>query len=103
MKKFFEKNELFISVFLIVLYLVLNSICLSSFGEFDFRTMLANVVLSLIIILFILFNKLGDYFNLTRIPNPKKFLYFIPLVILMSINLWGELVENIVFMNVYFI
>lgn len=89
MKKFFEKNELFISIFLIVLYLVLNSICLSSFGEFDFRTMLANIILSLIIILFILLNKLGDYFNLTRIPNPKKFLYFIPLVILMSINLWG--------------
>ncbi len=89
MKKFFENNELIISIFLIALYLVLNSICLSLFGEFDFRTMLLNVALSIVIILFIIFNKLGDYFNLTRIPDPKKFLYFIPLVILMSINLWG--------------
>ena len=89
MKKVFEKNEMFISILLIVLYLVLNSFCLSNFGEYDYRTMLVNGGLSLIIILFIIFNKLGSYFNLDKFPNPKKFLYFIPLIILMSVNLWG--------------
>ena len=95
MKKFFEKNEMFISIFMIVVYLVLNSFCLDKFGMYSWQTMLANVFLSLIIVIFIFVLKLGDYFNLTRIPNFKKFLYFIPLFLLMSINLWGGIrLEN---------
>ena len=95
MKKFFEKNEMFISIFMIVVYLVLNSFCLDKFGMYSWQTMLANIILSLIIAIFIFVLKLGDYFNLTRIPNFKKFLYFIPLFLLMSINLWGGIrLEN---------
>lgn len=95
MKKFFEKNEMFISIFMIVVYLVLNSFCLDKFGMYSWQTMLANVFLSLIIAIFIFVLKLGDYFNLTKIPNFKKFLYFIPLFLLMSINLWGGIrLEN---------
>ena len=95
MKKFFEKNEMFISIFMIVVYLVLNSFCLDKFGMYSWQTMLANIILSLIIAIFIFVLKLGDYFNLTKIPNFKKFLYFIPLFLLMSINLWGGIrLEN---------
>lgn len=86
MKKLFEKNETLITILLITCYIVLN---LFYINTFDFKGLMINGILSLIIILFILFNKLGSYFGLTRFPNPKKYLYFIPLFILMSLNLWG--------------
>ena len=77
MKGFFKKNATLISILFIVIYLAVN------------------IGLSLLIILFIIVFKLGNYFGLTKFPNPKKFLYFVPLIILMSINLWGGVrIEN---------
>lgn len=95
MKKIFKKNETLISILFIVIYLVVNSIFLNKFGMYDWQTMAVNIGLSLLIILFIIIFKLGNYFGLTKFPKPKKFLYFIPLIILMSINLWGGVrIEN---------
>lgn len=95
MKEFFKKNETLISILFIVIYLVVNSIFLNKFGMYDWQTMTVNIGLSLLIILFIIIFKLGNYFGLTKFPNPKKFLYFVPLIILMSINLWGGIrIEN---------
>ena len=95
MKEFYKKNETLISILFIVIYLVVNSIFLNKFGMYDWQTMTVNIGLSLLIILFIIIFKLGNYFGLTKFPNPKKFLYFIPLIILMSINLWGGVrIEN---------
>ena len=95
MKKIFKKNETLISILFIVIYLVVNSIFLNKFGMYDWQTMTVNIGLSLLIILFIIIFKLGNYFGLTKFPNPKKFLYFVPLIILMSINLWGGIrIEN---------
>ena len=95
MKEFFKKNETLISILFIVIYLVVNSIFLNKFGMYDWQTMTVNIGLSLLIILFIIIFKLGNYFGLTKFPNPKKFLYFVPLIILMSINLWdGIRIEN---------
>lgn len=95
MKEFFKKNETLISILFIVVYLVVNSIFLNKFGMYDWQTMAVNIGLSLLIVLFIIIFKLGNYLGLTKFPNPKKFLYFVPLIILMSINLWGGLrIEN---------
>ena len=95
MKDFYKKNETLISILFIVIYLVVNSIFLNKFGMYDWQTMAVNIGLSLLIILFIIIFKLGNYFGLTKFPNPKKFLYFVPLIILMSINLWGGVrIEN---------
>lgn len=87
MKKIFEKHELPIAIFLIVLYIVVNSACLNTFGEFSYITALTNAILSIAILSFIVSNKLVDYFKLNKFPNPKKFLYFIPLLLLISVNL----------------
>lgn len=89
MKKIFDKNETLFSILVIIIYLVSNSIFLDKFDMFSWQTMTLNICLSLFILLFICIFKLWNYFNLKKIPNPKKFLYFIPLFILMSINLWG--------------
>ena len=89
MRKLFDKNETLISILLIVIYLISNSFCLYNFGIYNYKTFLVNFILTVLIILFIVICKLGDYFSLTEFPNPKKFLYFIPLILLMSVNIWG--------------
>jgi membrane protease YdiL (CAAX protease family) len=62
---------------------------MNNFGLEDIRTLIVNGALSILIVLFIILNKLGEYFGLTNIPKPKKYLYFVPLVILMLVNLIG--------------
>jgi len=89
MKNFFEKHEMLITILLIIIYVVSNSFCMQNFGVADYRTTIVNFVLSLVIIIFIIKNKLGEYYGLTKLPKFKEFLYFIPLVIIMSVNLWS--------------
>ena len=93
-EKFFEKHETLIAIGLIVIYVLSNSFCMQNFGSTDFRSTIVNAVFSLIIIGFIAKNKLGKYYGLTSFPKPKQFLYFIPLFILMSVNLWTGLNIN---------
>ena len=88
MKKELEKHELKITIFMIVIYLVLNSICINNFGDKHFITAICNILLSLGIIIFILKNNLVSYYKLDKLPKLKQFLYFIPLLLLMSVNLW---------------
>ena len=89
MQKYFEKHETAISILLIIIYILTNSFCMQNFGDMDYRSVIVNVILSIAIILFIVKNKLGEYYGLTKFPKFKEFLYFIPLLILMSVNLWG--------------
>lgn len=94
MQDFFTKHETLITILLIVIYIISNSYCMQNYGMTDYRTAVVNFVLALIIIIFILKNKLGEYYGLTSFPNPKKFLYFIPLLILISSNLWNGISIN---------
>ncbi|MBR6689654.1 MAG: CPBP family intramembrane metalloprotease [Clostridia bacterium] len=89
MKKFYEKNETLISLGLIVIYLITNSYCMNNFGLEDVKTLITNILLIVLIVVFVLLNKLGKYLGLTHFPKPKQYLYFIPLVMLMSVNLIG--------------
>lgn len=89
MKKFYEKNETLISLGLIIIYLITNSYCMNNFGLEDVRTLIANILLIVLIVAFVLLNKLSKYLGLTHFPKPKQYLYFIPLVILMAVNLIG--------------
>ncbi len=89
MKKYFEKHETLISILLIIIYIISNSFCMQNFGENDYRTTIVNFILTLAIVIFIIKNNLGEYYGLTKIPNLKQFLYFIPLLIIISVNLWN--------------
>lgn len=88
MKKSLEKHELLITISSIVIYLLVNSLCINNFGDTHYITAIANILLSLIIIIFILKNNLVSYYKLDSFPKLKQFLYFIPLLLLMSVNLW---------------
>lgn len=89
MQKYFQKHETTISILLIVIYILTNSFCMQNFGETDYRSVIVNSILLLAVILFIVKNKLGEYYGLTKFPKFKEFLYFIPLLILVSVNLWS--------------
>lgn len=93
-KEYFEKHETAITILLIVIYILTNSFCMQNFGETDYRSVIVNSILSFAIILFIVKNKLGEYYGLTKFPKFKEFLYFIPLLILMSVNLWSGVYIN---------
>lgn len=104
MKKDLEKHELKITIFMIVIYLVLNSICINNFGDKHFITAICNILLSLGIIIFILKNKLVSYYKLNSFPKLKQFLYFIPLLLLMSVNLWSGInINNSILEIIFFI
>ncbi len=94
MEKYFEKHETLITILLIIIYVVTNSYCMQNFGANDYRTAIWNFVLSLAIIIFIAKNKLGAYYGLTKFPKFKDFLFFIPLLIIMSVNLWNGININ---------
>ena len=95
MKKFYEKHEIIFCMLLIVIYIVVNSLCINVFGMTDYRTSITNILLSILIFIFIIKNKLGDYYGLTTFPSPKKYLYFIPLIMIISVNLWNGInIEN---------
>ena len=94
MKNFFIKHELLFCMLLIAIYIVVNSICINVFSITDYRTSITNIILSILLIIFIIKNKQGNYYGLTTFPNPKKYLYFIPLIMIISVNLWNGININ---------
>lgn len=88
MNKFYNNHETLFTILLILIYLISNSLCINNYGLTSYQIVLCNLILSSLIILFIIKNKLSKYYGLTNIKEPKKFLYFIPLIIIISMNLW---------------
>lgn len=89
MRDFFEKHEALITFGLIIIYIISNSICMQNYGVADYRTVLVNFVLTLVICIFIKKSNLTEYFGLNKFPKAKEYLYFIPLIMIVSINLWN--------------
>lgn len=95
MKKAFEKNELLFCILLIIIYILINSLCINVFGTTSYKTALINTTFS--VSLYILIKKLDrtKYYGLNKVKNIKKYLYFIPLLLIISVNLWtGINIQN---------
>lgn len=89
MKKIFEKYEFIFCMSLIILYIVINSICINNFGVADYRSLIINTLFSICLIILIKSINGFKYYGFTKVSDLKKYLYFIPLLFIMSINLWG--------------
>lgn len=89
MKKIFEKHESLFSVLLIVVYVVVNSYCINNFGIADYRSAIINTVFSVVLVVFMIALKRVSYYGLTKLSNLKGYLYFIPLLLIVSVNLWN--------------
>lgn len=94
MKKLFEKYETLFCIFLIVVYVLVNSYCVQNFGVEDYRSTIINTVFSAGLIILILMLKRTTYYGLTKVKNLKAYLYFIPLIFIVSVNLWNGINGN---------
>lgn len=93
MKKLFEKNQLVFALIWIFIYIFIFSIADSiseSIGIIKIITVPVLIVLAALILIFITKNKLQDYYGLKNVDGSfKNYLYFIPLIIVSTSNLWS--------------
>ena len=94
MQRLFEKHEFPICMGLIVLYVVINSFCMQNFGLMDYRSVIVNTVFSALLLYLIVKLDRVTYYGLTRVHNVKDYLYFLPLVLIVSVNLWNGININ---------
>ena len=98
MIKLFKKDKLWFALLCIVIYVVGFSLAdgLSESIEIPkLVTVLFGLVLSLLALGFMRKNELYDYIGLKAFNGSKKdFLWFIPLILISSVNLWNGLTLN---------
>ena len=98
MKKLYEKNELTFAIVWIVVYCVLQSLAnpLNNAIGVAYAASAAFCVLQTVVLFtFIRKNNLLKRYGLCKSPVPaRRFLYYVPLVILASENLWNGIALN---------
>ncbi len=94
MNKIFEKYETLFCLLLIFLYVFANSFCVQNFGDISYISFIVNTILSICLVVIILALKRRSYYGLTKVKNLKKFLYFIPLILILTVNLWNGININ---------
>ena len=98
MKKLYDKSELWFSIIWIIAYVVLFSIAdglSEKTGYMKSITALVGILLSTIIIIFLKKNNLLEKYGLCPFKgNLKSFLYFIPLLAILTVNLWNGVRMN---------
>lgn len=94
MKQIFERNETLFCILLILLYVIINSYCIQNFGIEDYRSAIINTIFSLVLIFVIVKLKKVSYYGLTKVRNLNRYLYFVPLLLIISVNLWNGININ---------
>ena len=94
MIKIFEKYEALFCILLIIVYVTINSFCIQNFGIEDYRSAIINTMFSVFLIVLIKILKRTSYYGLTKVNNLKDYLYFIPLLLIASVNLWNGININ---------
>ena len=89
MNKIFEKHETLFCMMLIIIYIVVNSVCVQNFGYTSSVSFIVNTILSVCLVSIVLSLKKSAYYGFTKVRNLKKYLYFIPLAVIISVNLWN--------------
>ena len=98
MKKLYEKNELTFALLWIVVYCVLQSLAnpLNKRIGIEYSASAAFCILQVVILFaFIRKNRLQKRYGLCKSPvSASRFLYYVPLFILVSGNLWNGIALN---------
>lgn len=87
MEKILNKHENLFVISTIIIYVVLNSYLMQNYGHTSIQSVIVNTILSIILLGIVINSKRVKYYGLSRSKNPKKFLYFIPLIIISLFNL----------------
>jgi membrane protease YdiL (CAAX protease family) len=89
MRKLYEKKEILFAVLWIVAYCVVLGTIRGNFGDESIYMLIALIVFTAGIIAFVKINHLEEKYGLDRWPkNMKKYLFFIPMWILATGNIW---------------
>ena len=98
MKKFYEKNELWFALILIIIYSIGQSFATSlnkAIGVDYSANLILNVVLTVFLLAFIHKNGLAKKYGLCKPTAPaSRFIWFIPLIAISSINFWNGTAVN---------
>ncbi len=93
MRKLFEKSEIWFAVMWIIIYVVGFSTADSvseSIGIPKLVTAVVALAISVVLFFFVKKNDLMQHFGLCRIQGSvRKFLYFLPLLLISSVNFWN--------------
>ena len=87
MEKLFKKHETIFTIGLIVIYILVNSYLKQNFGYTSIQSVIVNTIMSILILVLIIAIRRVKFYGLTKAENPKKFLYFIPLIIISLFNI----------------
>ncbi|NLZ36197.1 MAG: CPBP family intramembrane metalloprotease [Clostridiales bacterium] len=92
LNKLREKNRLYFALLWIVVYIVLNSAAIplsALIGVESSAALAVNAVLSALLFFWLKSNGLAEHYGLRRVDIPaSRFLFYIPLIVFMSRNLW---------------
>lgn len=88
MKKFYEKSEMWFAVIWIIIYVVIMGNLRNNFGDESPLSMLGVLLIAVILTVFMVKNKLTEKYGLVRCKDSRKYLYFIPFILLCTVNLW---------------
>lgn len=89
MRKLYEKKEILFAVLWIVAYCVILGTIRGNFGDESIHMLIALLVFSAGIIAFVKLNHLEEKYGLAGWPkNMKRYLFFIPMWILATGNIW---------------
>lgn len=94
MEKVFEKHETLFCIALIILYVWVNSYCIQNFGLANYRSAIINTIFSIALIVLMVMLKRTAYYGITGVTDLKRYLYFVPLVLIASVNLWNGINLN---------
>lgn len=90
MKKLYEKKEILFAVLWILVYCFVSIPIRGSLGDESIWMLIGLAVIATGITVFVKVNHLEEKYGLVGFPkNIKKYLYFIPMWILVTGNLWG--------------
>lgn len=90
MFKLYKKNEVTFAVIWIIIYCALTIPIRGNFGDDSIFMLISLLLIALGITAFIKRHNLEEKYGLKSWPkNPRKYLYFIPIWILATGNLWG--------------
>lgn len=88
LKKFYEKSEIWFSVSAIVVYVFVMGNLKANAGTESIYSLLGILVISGTLLGFILMNGLSEKYGLNKATDIRQYLYFIPLLLIASVNLW---------------
>lgn len=88
MKKFYEKSEIWFAVTWIVIYVMVMGNLRGNFGDESIYTTIGLAAVSGILLAFIVKNGLTEKYGFVKVGDARRFLFFIPFVILCTLNLW---------------